>query len=82
MVRTLGYDLTRLICGGTLAVITEITLALMPLPPATGTGLAYFRRSQTRLVPRGDDRRGLGARHLDSSIRPASRQSANTPAWA
>lgn len=39
-----GYDLTRLICGseGTLAVITEITLALMPLPPATGTGLAYF----------------------------------------
>ncbi len=39
-----GYDLTRLICGseGTLGVITEVTLALMPLAPTSGTGLAYF----------------------------------------
>ncbi len=39
-----GYDLTRLICGseGTLAVITEVTLALLPLPATSNTGLAYF----------------------------------------
>src|SRR3954471_7752825 len=39
-----GYDLRRLLCGseGTLAVMTEITLRLMPAPEATGTGMAYF----------------------------------------
>jgi glycolate oxidase len=39
-----GYDLTRLLTGseGTLAVITEATVALLPRPAATGTGLAYF----------------------------------------
>jgi glycolate oxidase len=39
-----GYDLTRLLTGseGTLAVITEVTVALLPMPPATNTGLAYF----------------------------------------
>jgi glycolate oxidase len=39
-----GYDLVRLLCGseGTLAVITEITLRLLPQPEATGVGLAYF----------------------------------------
>ncbi len=39
-----GYDLTRLITGseGTLGVITEVTVALLPDPPASRTGLAYF----------------------------------------
>jgi glycolate oxidase len=39
-----GYDLRRLLCGseGTLAVMTELTLRLMPAPEATGTGMAYF----------------------------------------
>ncbi len=40
-----GFDLARLMCGseGTLGVITEVTLRLVPAPPATGTGQAYFR---------------------------------------
>ncbi|MGI5397289.1 FAD-binding oxidoreductase [Streptomyces sp. CA-251251] len=39
-----GYDLTRLLTGseGTLAVITEATLALRPAPRSSGTGVAYF----------------------------------------
>lgn len=39
-----GYDLVRLLCGseGTLAVLTELTLRLVPKPQATGVGLAYF----------------------------------------
>ncbi|MFF4981235.1 FAD-binding oxidoreductase [Streptomyces sp. NPDC001046] len=39
-----GYDLTRLLTGseGTLAVITEATVALRPAPAETGTGVAYF----------------------------------------
>jgi glycolate oxidase len=39
-----GYDLTRLLVGseGTLAVITEITLRLIPMPPAGATLLALF----------------------------------------
>ena len=39
-----GYDLVRLLCGseGTLAVLTELTLRLVPAPEASGTGLAYF----------------------------------------
>jgi glycolate oxidase len=39
-----GYDLTRLLTGseGTLAVITEITVALLPMPPTSRTGVAYF----------------------------------------
>ncbi len=39
-----GYDLRRLLCGseGTLAVITELTLRLMPAPEGSGTGIAYF----------------------------------------
>lgn len=39
-----GYDLTRLLTGseGTLGVITEATVALLPMPQESGTGLAYF----------------------------------------
>jgi glycolate oxidase len=39
-----GYDLVRLLTGseGTLAVLTELTLALRPAPAASTTGLAYF----------------------------------------
>ena len=39
-----GYDLTRLLTGseGTLAVITEVTVALLPLPAVSRTGVAYF----------------------------------------
>jgi glycolate oxidase len=40
-----GYDLTQLLVGseGTLAIITEITLRLIPRPPARATILALFR---------------------------------------
>jgi glycolate oxidase len=39
-----GYDLTRLLTGseGTLAVITEVTVALLPSPPTSRVGVAYF----------------------------------------
>jgi glycolate oxidase len=39
-----GYDLTQLLVGseGTLAIITEITLRLIPRPPARATLLAEF----------------------------------------
>ncbi len=39
-----GYDLTRLLTGseGTLGVITELTLALLPMPASSRTGVAYF----------------------------------------
>ena len=45
-----GYDLRRLLCGseGTLAVMTELTLRLVPAPAATGTGMAYFGRPRRR----------------------------------
>jgi glycolate oxidase len=41
----MGYDLTRLIVGseGTLAVITSITLRLIPKPASTRTMAAFFR---------------------------------------
>jgi glycolate oxidase len=39
-----GYDLTRLLTGseGTLGVLTELTVALLPMPATAGTGVAYF----------------------------------------
>ncbi len=44
-----GYDLTRLLVGseGTLAIITQITLRLIPRPPARATLLALFADIQT-----------------------------------
>jgi glycolate oxidase len=41
-----GYDLVRLLCGseGTLAVITELTLRLVPAPRTARTGIASFER--------------------------------------
>jgi glycolate oxidase len=41
-----GYDLTQLLVGseGTLAIITKITLRLVPKPPARGTITAAFER--------------------------------------
>jgi glycolate oxidase len=43
-----GYDLTQLLVGseGTLAIITRITLRLVPKPPAQATLLAMFGRIQ------------------------------------
>jgi glycolate oxidase len=39
-----GYDITRLLTGseGTLAVLTEITVGLLPAPATSRTGVAYF----------------------------------------
>lgn len=39
-----GYDLTQLLVGseGTLAIVTRITLRLVPKPPAAATALAVF----------------------------------------
>ena len=39
-----GYDLTRLLTGseGTLGVLTEVTVALLPMPASSNTGVAYF----------------------------------------
>jgi len=44
-----GYDLSQLLCGseGTLAVITQVTLHLLPLPPARQTVLAVFDKMVT-----------------------------------
>ena len=56
-----GYDLTRLLTGseGTLGVITEITVALLPTPATAATGLAYFdtlsdaSRAVARIIAEG-----------------------------
>ena len=45
-----GYDLTQLLVGseGTLAIITKITLRLIPKPPARATLRATFADIQAR----------------------------------
>jgi glycolate oxidase len=44
-----GYDLTRLLVGseGTLAVFTEITVRLLPLPQEVALVAAYFRTAES-----------------------------------
>jgi glycolate oxidase len=61
-----GYDLVRLLTGseGTLAVLTELTLALRPAPAASTTGLAYF----ADLESAGDAVRGV----IGAGILPAT----------
>ncbi|MBL4818657.1 MAG: FAD-binding protein [Deltaproteobacteria bacterium] len=46
-----GYDLVSLVCGseGTLALVTEITLKLLPLPRAQQTVLLSFGRNEQAL---------------------------------
>ena len=40
-----GYDLPQLICGseGTLAIVTDVTLRVLPMPPSRKTILAAFK---------------------------------------
>ena len=40
-----GYDLPQLICGseGTLAIVTDVTLRVLPMPPSRKTILAVFK---------------------------------------
>ncbi len=60
-----GYDLTRLICGseGTLAVVTEIIVRLVPKAPASRTLMAVF--------PKLDDSSNTVAAIVGSGIVPA-----------
>jgi glycolate oxidase len=60
-----GYDLTRLICGseGTLGIITEIIVRLVPKPQATRTIMAHF--------PRLEDSSDAVAAIVGSGIVPA-----------
>ena len=54
MKNVVGYDLTQLLVGseGTLAIITKITLRLIPKPPARATLSAPFADIQrTRSTP-------------------------------
>jgi glycolate oxidase len=61
-----GYDLTRLLCGseGTLAVITEATVRLLPQPPAAHTLAASF----SRLDAAGDAIAAICRRHRPSML--------------
>lgn len=61
-----GYDLTRLIVGseGTLGVVTEIILRLIPKPEAARTALAIF--------PRLDDAATVVANIMASGVTPTA----------
>jgi glycolate oxidase len=61
-----GYDLTSLLCGseGTLAVITEATVRLLPLPPAAHTLAASF----SRLDAAGEAIAAICRRHRPSML--------------
>lgn len=60
-----GYDLTRLLVGseGTLAIVTEATLALTPVPAASSALVAYFASV--------DDAGGAVGRIMDAGLRPS-----------
>lgn len=63
-----GYDLTRLIVGseGTLAVITEMTLRLLPLPETVRTLTAVFARMESAAEAVADIiRRGIIPRAIE-----------------
>jgi glycolate oxidase len=61
-----GYDLTSLIVGseGTLAIVTQATLRLIPKPPAAATLRAAFRNVE--------DAAGAVAALLDARVLPAT----------
>ncbi|ASR37372.1 glycolate oxidase subunit GlcD [Prauserella marina] len=61
-----GYDLTRLLTGseGTLAVLTEATVALVPAPSGGGTGVAYFTSLEAAC--------GAVAAIIESGVLPAT----------
>ncbi len=84
-----GYDLTQLLVGseGTLAIVTRITLRLIPKPPARATLLAAFARIddavaavtaliERRVVPAAielidDDSLRAAGRYSGSTVAPA-----------
>ena len=60
-----GYNLSQLFVGseGTLGVITQVTLRLLPRPPSTGTVLALF--------PHLDDAAAIVTRMLGAGLLPS-----------
>jgi D-lactate dehydrogenase len=62
-----GYDLTRLLIGseGTLAVVTEATLKLTPLPPAVGGMTAHYRDMESCAAAIASI---MGQRHVPSAL--------------